>query len=198
MIRSVPIRSPSTVRPALVLLVVAMAAVSCIKPPSRQPPAEPPVASVPPPETIEPTAPPPSIEVPPTTEVPPSTEVPPPADPPVVAPPPPQPKNLNVCVLLGKMKPCWENATKLLARIQSCGQLATGYGEGVQEEIERLGAAVDRRSVEVATFGCAGICSLKRGNGRLTWPATCSIAATALRCAPSVCPVDATTNALGR
>ncbi len=100
----------------------------------------------------------------------------------------PQPRSINVCALLNNMKPCWENATKLLARIRSCGQLALAYGEGVQEEVARLGASEDPRMVQVATFACAGVCSLKRSDEKMSWSTACTTAATAMKCEPSVCP----------
>ena len=85
------------------------------------------------------------------------------------------------------MKPCWKKATDLLARIQSCGALGASYGEGIKEEMDRLHVETSNRGVEVASFACAGLCSMHRAETDLTWEDACLTAAATMKCDPSAC-----------
>lgn len=174
------------------LVLVASLSASCgVFGRSSKKTAPPPTSQQTPPATSAPPSatPPSSSTLPPPAEAVPTEEV---ATAPVVEPPPPPPpppvvKSLNVCGLLKNMKPCWQKATALLARIQSCGQLGQTYGQGVREELDRLGVESDNRGAEAAAFACAGLCAVKRNESGLTWRDACLTAASAMKCDRSAC-----------
>ncbi|MEM7674982.1 MAG: hypothetical protein AAF449_03165, partial [Myxococcota bacterium] len=99
-------------------------------------------------------------------------------------------RTIDTCRLLSSMKPCWDKADDLLARIKSCGQLGQVYGDGVQEELTKRGADGNSMAAEAAAFSCSGLCAIKRNEPRLTWADACQRASIAMSCGASACPSE--------